>query len=151
MQGCRVEYIGRMTYRMMASSEFAAQWFPNGFTIEGVRRAPAVIYDRNDELHHKLLLQALNEVPSSFPNHYVPSIEKFADFIALGLGYGMIPDQQSASMVNSGQMVDLSPKCNVPVDLYWHCWNIKSDLLENLTRVLVHEAQTLLKGGRDVK
>ena len=144
MQGCRIEYIGRMKYRLMASPEFAAQWFFNGLTFEGVRRAPAVIYDRNDELHHKLLLQALDEVPASIPNHYVPSIEKFAEFITLGLGYGMIPDQQCTGMVCTGQMVDLSPEHHVPAELYWHCWNIKSELLEKLTQCLVHKAKALL-------
>ena len=144
MQGCRIEYIGRMNYRMMATPDFAAQWFPNGLTIEEVRLAPALIFDRQDELHHKLLLQTLEEVPTSFPTHYVPSVEKFADFIALGLAYGMLPDQQSKPLVHSGQMVDLAPHCHVPVELYWHCWNLKSDLLEKLTVHLMRQGKKLL-------
>jgi len=35
-------------------------------------------------------VQALKEVPSSFPAHYVPSVDKFAEFIVLGLAYGML-------------------------------------------------------------
>ena len=146
MQGCRIEYIGRMNYHMMAAPEFAAQWFPNGLTTEGVRHAPALIFSRQDELHHKLLQQALGEVPTKIPRHYVPSVEKFADFIALGLAYGMLPDQQSAPLVRTGQVVDLAPKYQVPVKLYWHCWNLKSDLLEKLTRHLIRRAITLLGG-----
>jgi LysR family transcriptional regulator (chromosome initiation inhibitor) len=145
MQGCRIEYIGRMHYHMMASPEFAAQWFPTGLNVEDVRRAPAIIFDRQDELHHKLLLQALKEVPSSFPTHYVPSVEKFADFIALGLAYGMLPDQQSTPLVNTGKIVDLSPDCHVPVELYWHCWNLKSDLLEKLTQNLIRKTKTFFE------
>lgn len=145
MQGCRIEYIGRMNYRMMAAPEFAVQWFPNGLNIENVRRAPALIFDRQDELHHKLLFQTLAEVPASFPTHYVPSVEKFADFIALGLAYGMLPDQQSTPLVSTGKIVDLSPDCYVPVELYWHCWNLKSDLLEKMTQHLIRKAKTLLE------
>ena len=145
MQGCRIEYIGRMYYHMMASPEFAAQWFPTGLNVEDVRRAPAIIFDRQDELHHKLLLQALKEVPSTFPTHYVPSVEKFADFIALGLAYGMLPDQQSIPLVNTGKIVDLSPDCHVPVELYWHCWNLKSDLLEKLTQNLIRKTKTFFE------
>jgi LysR family transcriptional regulator (chromosome initiation inhibitor) len=130
MQGCRIEYIGRMNYRMMAAPEFATRWFPDGLVIEDVRRAPAIIFDRQDELHHKLLYQALEEVPAAIPTNYVPSVEKFAEFIALGLAYGMLPDQQSTPLIGTGQMVDLSPDCHVPVKLYWHCWNLKSDLLK---------------------
>ncbi len=104
-----------------------------------------IIFDRQDELHHKLLLQALAEVPSSFPTHYVPSVDKFADFIALGLAYGMLPDQQSMPLVSTGKIVDLSPDCHVSVELYWHCWNLKSDLLEKLTQHLIRKAKTFLE------
>lgn len=145
MQGCRIEYIGRMNYRMMAAPEFADQWFPSGLTIEDVRRAPALIFDRQDELHHKLLRQTLDEVPAAIPTHYVPSVEKFADFIVLGLAYGMLPDQQSTALVRTGQMVDLSPDRHVSVKLYWHCWNLKSDSLEKLTQHLLRKSKTLLE------
>ncbi len=145
MQGCRIEYLGRMTYHMMAAPGFAAQWFPKGLTIEDVRRAPAVIFDRKDDLHHKLLNQTLGEVPAPLPTHYVPSVEKFAELIALGLAYGMLPDQQSTTPVRTGRMVDLSPDCHIPVKLYWHCWNLKSDLLEKLTQCLILKAKTVLE------
>ena len=145
MQGCRIEYLGCTNYHMMAAPGFAARWFPNGFAIEDVRQAPAVIFDRKDDLHHKLLHQALGKVPDSIPAHYVPSVEKFAEFIVLGLAYGMLPDQQSKPFVNNGQLVDLSPGCHVSVKLYWHCWNLKSDLLEKLTQHLNHKAKTLLE------
>ncbi|WP_300465173.1 LysR family transcriptional regulator ArgP [Desulfobacula sp.] len=143
MQGCRIEYIGCTNYHMMAAPEFAARWFPNGLAIDDIRQAPAIIFDRKDDLHHKLLHQALEEVPAAIPTHYVPSVEKFAEFIALGLAYGMLPDQQSMPLVRSGQLVDLSPGCHVSVKLYWHCWNLKSDLLEKLTQHLNPKTKTL--------
>ena len=144
MQGCRAEYLGRMNYRMMATPEFASEWFPGGITLEDVRRAPAIIFDRQDELHHKLLNQSLGE-PVSFPTHYVPSVEKFADFITMGLAYGMLPDQQSSPLINAGKVLDLSPNCHVSVKLYWHCWNLKSAVLGKLTQYLVRNAKTLLE------
>jgi DNA-binding transcriptional LysR family regulator len=88
---------------------------------------------------------ALEEVPAAIPTNYVPSVEKFAEFIALGLAYGMLPDQQSTPLIGTGQMVDLSPDCHVPVKLYWHCWNLKSDLLKKLTQQLISQAKTLLE------
>jgi len=145
MQGCRIKYLGRMDYHMMAAPEFAARYFTNGLTVEEVCHAPAIIFDRKDDLHYKLLHQALGEVPESIPTHYVPSIEKFAEYIVLGLAYGMLPDQQSTSLVNAGQVVSLSPDCRVSVKLYWHCWNLKSDLLEKLTQRLINKTKTLLK------
>ncbi len=145
MQGCQIEYLGCMNYRLVARPEFAALWFPNGLTLEGVQRAPALIFDRHDELLHKLLYQTFEEIPDPIPAHYLPSVEKYAEFIALGHAYGTLPDQQSRSLVGTGQMIDLSPNCHEPVKLYWHCWNLKSDVLANLTRNLISKAKTLLK------
>jgi len=146
MQGCRIDYIGRMQYRMLAAPEFAARWFPKGLTIEDAGRAPALMFNRKDELHRKLLRQALGALPAFIPTHYVPSAEKFAELIASGLACGMLPDQQSAPWVRDGRMVDLAPGHHVPVQLYWHCWNLKSALLEKLTRHLIRGGKTLLKG-----
>ena len=144
MQGCRVEYLGCMTYRMVAAPGFAARYFPHGLTIEDVRSSPALTFDRNDELLYKLLHQSLGEVPASIPTHYVPSVEKYAEFITLGLAYGVIPDQQSATLLGNGQIVDLAPECNIPVKLYWHCWGLKSNLLNRFTQQLSKQAKTLL-------
>ncbi len=145
MQGCRIEYLGRMNYRMMATPEFASKWFPDGLTMGDVHCAPAIIFNRQDELHQKLLHQSLEEVPASIPTHYVPSVEKFADFITMGLAYGMLPDHQSSPLLRAGKIIDLSSNCHVPVKLYWHCWNIKSDLLEKFTQYLIRNAKILLE------
>ncbi len=145
MQGCRIAYMGCMNYRMLAAPGFAAEWFPEGLAIEEVRRAPAVVFNRKDELHHKLLRQVLGEAPSPFPTHYVPSAEKFTEFIQSGVGYGMLPDHQSAPSVRDGRLVDLAPGRHASVNLYWHCWNLKSNLLETMTRHLIQRAKTLLQ------
>lgn len=64
--------------------------------------------------------------------------------MAAGLGYGMLPAQQSEPFIRTGQLVDLAPGYNVPVKLYWHCWNLKSKLLVKLTDQLTFRAETLL-------
>ena len=144
MQGCRIDYLGCINYRLMATPEFAARWFPKGISLEGVSQAPALIFDRNDELLHKLLNLTFEEVPPSIPAHYLPSVDKYAEFIALGHAYGSLPDQQSKPLVETNQLVDLSPFCHVSAKLYWHRWSIESELLKNLTQNLIRKARTLL-------
>ena len=147
LQGCRVDFIGTMTYHMTAAPSFAQQWFPDGLTRANAERAPAVVFNRKDELHRKLLRQALGVVPDAIPTHYVPSSEKFADFIAMGIGYGMLPHHQSTPYIRNGRLVDLAPDTQVPVKLYWHCWNLKSKLLDKLTQTLICQAKTLLESA----
>ena len=42
------------------------------------------------------------------------------------------------------RLVDLAPGVPVAVKLYWHCWNLNSDLLESLTQRLVQGANMQL-------
>lgn len=86
-------------------------------------------------------------MPALLPAHYLPSSEKFVDFIAAGLAYGMLPDQQSRDFFKQGRLVDLTPGGQVTVKLYWHCWNLKSMLLEDFTDHLVRCAGAVLNAG----
>ena len=149
MQGCRVDYLGRMDYRLLASPGFSARWFPDGLTIDAIGRAPAVIFNRKDDLHNKLFRLAFGTVPAAIPAHFVPSSEKFVDLIASGLAYGMLPDLQSAKLLRDGRLVNLLPDHYVPVKLYWHCWNFRSELLERFTRALVAGARKVLHNRVD--
>ncbi|WP_028581240.1 LysR family transcriptional regulator ArgP [Desulfogranum japonicum] len=145
VQGCRSEYLGCMDYRLVAAPDFARQWFPHGFTLKEAHHAPAVIFDKYDALHHKYLKKCCKETPVAFPAHYVPSVEKFADFVLKGLAYGMLPDKQIETLLAADKLIDLSPGMALPVKLYWHCWNLKSELLVKLTRHLLTTSKALLK------
>lgn len=144
MQGCRIDPIGRMTYRMVATPGFADRWFPNGITMEAASRAPAVTFNRKDTLHQQLLTQAFEKCPKYMPIHYVPSAEKFADFIASGLAYGMLPEQQIMPLAESGGIIDLTPGYSVAVNLYWQCWNLNATLLKKLSEQLIQRGRLLL-------
>ncbi len=144
LQGCRTDYLGRMNYHMLAAPEFAKKWFPTGLTIAEAFLAPAIIFNRKDELHHKHFQLVLGQVPENLPVNYIPSAEKFVDVIANEIGYGMLPFQQSEPFIRTGQLVDLAPDYVVPVKLYWHCWNLKSKPLIKFTEQLIFRAKTLL-------
>jgi LysR family transcriptional regulator (chromosome initiation inhibitor) len=144
LQGCRSDLLGRMHYGLVAAPTFIRRWLPAGVTPAAVKQAPAVIFNRKDTLHHKLFQRVFGLVPTDLPTHYIPSSERFADAIAMGLGYGMLPRQQSDPFVHAGGLVELLPEHKVPVDLYWQCWNLKSALLEQFTGQLIREAKRLL-------
>ncbi len=141
MQGCTVAELGCMPYRVFAAPDFAKQWFGGSMlTLDGCRRAPLILFNRKDEVHHQLFFQVLGELPAPLITHYLPSSERFVDFIVGGMGYGMLPDQQSRTMVEQKKIIDLSPGFFVAVHLYWHCWNIGSKALRELSRYLIREA-----------
>ncbi len=144
MQGCRVEFLGVMNYRLLATPEFAERWFSDGLSLTAAGSAPAVIFNRKDRLHHQFLEQELGQLPSALPCHYIPTPEQFLQVIADGFSYGMLPDWQSLALRNSSKLVELVPATAYPVKLYWHCWNLQSKPLGDFSRQLVIGARQLL-------
>ncbi|MBU3917191.1 LysR family transcriptional regulator ArgP [bacterium] len=136
MQGCNTTYLGSMNYRLTASPDFMAEFFPEGFTSTAVKHAPAVIFNIKDQQHNQLLQRVFQEKINDIPAHYVPAVKEYAQFITNGFGYGMLPDQQCAKLIKTGKLVDIIPTHHMLVKLYWHRWNLKSDLLDRFTSFL---------------
>ncbi len=137
MQGCRVEYIGEVAYGLYCSKNFAEKWFPDGLNKAQLSLAPSLCFTRDDELNYKIISQIFDTVPKQAPTNYVPSTLVFAELIRGGLAYGVLPEQQSRHLLESGEVVDLAPSEKVRVELYWHCWNLKSRLLNAFTEELL--------------
>ena len=136
VQGCTATHIGTMVYRLLATPFFINRYFRNGFTIETVKSTPLVIFNRKDNLQSVLLKKIFSKKIEDIPTNYIPSTEKFVAFILNGHAYGAVPDEQSRALINKGTLVELAPGSSISIDLYWHCWNIKSELLEKFTEAL---------------
>jgi LysR family transcriptional regulator (chromosome initiation inhibitor) len=144
MRGCSVSPLGLMRYRMVAAPAFAQRWFPGGMNREAARHAPVMVFDRKDTLQTKFLLQHFGLPEGSYPFHYVPASDPYLEAIRRGLGYGMLPLEQCAAMLGSGELVDLTPGLHVDVPLYWHAWRIQPARLERMGAALVQAARAVL-------
>lgn len=144
MQGCRVEFLGTMKYRLLASPEFVDRWFPGGLDRSEVQLAPAVIFNRKDQLHYTFLRQAFSEAVKMKFVHYVPAPEQFLQMIIDGYACGMVPDWQSEMLRKNGKLIEVYAAAHVGIDLYWHCWNLTSAPLQMFSGQLVREARRLL-------
>jgi LysR family transcriptional regulator (chromosome initiation inhibitor) len=144
MHGCTATPLGLMRYRMVASSSFARQWFPDGLNREAAQHAPVVVFDRKDSLQSAFLLEHLGLPEGAYPCHYVPASEPFEQAIRLGLGYGMLPLEQCQAMLDDGTMVDLAPRLYADVPLYWHAWRIQPQRVERMGAALVKAAHGVL-------
>jgi LysR family transcriptional regulator (chromosome initiation inhibitor) len=141
MQGCRMQFLGVMRYHCACSPKFATRWFPHGLTLEAARRAPAVVFNRDDTVHDRFLALHLGASPGEAPRHHVPDSERFVDFVLGGAGYGLIPALQASERLAKGSLVDLAPASPMPVPLSWHCWNIPSTLLAQIGEALATAAR----------
>jgi LysR family transcriptional regulator (chromosome initiation inhibitor) len=142
--GCTVTKLGRIRYRAAATSSFAARWFPDGPTPEALAVAPLVDFDRADDLQSRYLRSVTRRTHQP-PRHHVPASADFADAIALGLGWGMLPDSQREARPG---VVDLDPGNAIDVPLYWQQWNLRSPLLDAVAGEVLAEARRSLSGRR---
>jgi LysR family transcriptional regulator (chromosome initiation inhibitor) len=141
--GCTVTPLGRMVYRPMATPGFAARWFPNGVDAAALAVAPLIDFDRKDELQARYL-RSVTRRPVDPPRHLVPASADFAAAVTLGLGWGMLPDQQADAARASGALVALDETRSIAVPLFWQQWNLRSTLLDRVAASVVAHARAAL-------
>lgn len=139
--GCTSTPLGRMTYRPRASPSFAARWFPDGPDADSLVRAPVVVFDEKDLLQ-AIYAREVAGVPLDPPRHVVPASADFALAVRLGLGWGMLPDEQAEGTV----LLDESR--HLDVALHWQQWNLRSPLLDAVASEVVATGRAVLASGR---
>lgn len=129
VQGCRSTRLGTMRYRPMATPAFVAQWFADSVDAMSLERAPVIVFDRSDDLQDAYLRQRSRRRLDP-PRHYIPASSQFSEAIGLGLGWGMLPREQSEAAERAGLLVDFAPGHHVDVTLYWQQWTLQTPALE---------------------
>ena len=134
VQGCTASRLGTMRYRPMAAPGFAAQWFAVGFTAAALATAPVVVFDRKDDLQDRYLRS--RAITARAPRHYIPGSTEFAEAIKAGLGWGMLPDQQTPGWESAGHVVDLDPGAHADITLYWQQWSLHTPALDTVADLI---------------
>ncbi|MFG1792200.1 LysR family transcriptional regulator ArgP [Nocardia sp. NPDC049149] len=143
VQGCKVERLGAMRYRPMAEPCFARTWFGNGATAAAYAVAPVVLFDRKDDLQDRHLRRRSRQMLDP-PRHYVPSSTGFAEALRLGLGWGMLPDLQSANLRDT-ELVAIDGDAFIDVPLYWQQWRLDSPALSSVAAAIADAAAESLR------
>ena len=133
VQGCAVTRLGVMRYRPMATPSFADRWFADGPTADALAYAPMVVFDRKDDLQHRYLRLRTRATP---PTHYIPGSTDFAEAVRLGLGWGMLPDQQTPGWEEAGDTVDFDPGHHDDITLYWQQWALRTPALDTVADLI---------------
>ena len=144
MKGCIAHFLGNMTYRLVATEEFAQLWFTQGVHRDSLRTAPAVLFNEKDQLHTEFIQRQFGLNPSQYPHHLIPSTTAFFDAICNGIGYGWLPDYQCEILIQQHKLVELSSIMRLQMPLYWHHWKEQSHALEHITLVLKNNAQSMM-------
>jgi LysR family transcriptional regulator (chromosome initiation inhibitor) len=145
IQGCRMLPLGSMSYGLYCTPLFAKEWFPNGLRHGDLTNIPTIRFNRKDFLNDLCMRKVFSHDPGfSPPTYYIPSSEKFVDWLLRGLCYGPAPVAQCSELVADGKLVDLLLNMHVEVPLFCHYWNLRTGLLDTFAKNLQLRASNLL-------
>jgi LysR family transcriptional regulator (chromosome initiation inhibitor) len=143
--GCRVQPLGVMRYRATASPTFARRWFADGVTAKTLRLAPALIFNRRDELQERFVRRVLGGRAGQLRAHLLPSPTAFVEASLLGLGWGMNPEHLAEAHLKSKRLIDLVAGKWLDVPLYWQQWSLASYSLDTLASAMIAQAAKSLR------
>jgi len=133
--------LGAMRFVCVAAPAFAGHWFGDGFVVDALALAPAVVHDR--DLMACFLAREAGYV-RPFPHHTLPLSTALNDTVFGGLAYGLMPYLQAAQGLSQGSLVDLLPGRYIDVDLDWHAWELDTPFTHALNEQIVSTARRYL-------
>ena len=136
LRGCKMEALGSMGYVVVAQAAYAAAHCPKGLNAHNFHKLPFVAFNRKDHLQHGFVEQAFELPRVMLKQLFVPSSEGQVRAVQAGWGVSVLPELSVHEFIASGELVNLAPRHRLEVALYWHCWNLSSDVLDALSSAL---------------
>ncbi len=148
LRGCKVLSLGAMQYVAVASPAYAKMHCPQGLTPHNFRQIPFIAFNRKDDLQTEFVGRAFGLRRVSLSQRFVPSTEGQVRAVLADWGVSVLPKLQVQNLLDTGDLVNLAPSTTLPVNLYWHCWNLDSVVIDRLTAALSAAALAALKTQR---
>jgi LysR family transcriptional regulator (chromosome initiation inhibitor) len=144
LRSCKVESLGAMRYVAVAAPDFADRYCPDGLSPHNFSTLAFVAFNRKDDLQAEFVAAACGLKSVVLRQLYVPSSEGQVQAVLAGWGASVLPELKVREHLRSGTLVNLMPQRSLDVALYWHCWNLKSAVLDALTHALQSAAAAVL-------
>jgi LysR family transcriptional regulator, chromosome initiation inhibitor len=145
LRGCKVLPLGAMHYVAVANKDYAKLHCPQGLDPHNFRNIPFIAFNRKDDLPSDFVSRALGLRWVTLSQRFVPSSQGQVSAALAGWGACVVPEIRVRNLLTSGELVNLAPLVTLPIDLYWHCWNLDSAVIDSLTKVLAEAAQQALE------
>ena len=145
LRGCKVARLGAMEYIAVATPELARQRLGSlGLTAHNFRDIPFIAFNRKDDMQSEFVSKAFGLKRVTLNQLFVPSSEGQLRAVLAGWGASVVPRLLAEELVERGQLVNLAPQVTLPIQLYWHCWNLESEVLDALSAALAQSAAQFL-------
>ena len=140
LRGCKVVPLGAMNYVAVAAPGFAQERLGGELTAHNFRKAPFVAFNRKDDMQSEFVGKAFGLKRVTLSQLFVPSSEGQVRAVLAGWGVSVVPELLVRGLLAQGQLVNLAPAHTLQIQLYWHCWNLQSEVLDTLSAALTQAA-----------
>ncbi|MEO8012878.1 LysR family transcriptional regulator ArgP [Polaromonas sp.] len=145
LRGCKVVPLGAMEYVAVATPALAQERLGGkALTAHNFREIAFVAFNRKDDMQSEFVGQAFGLKRVMLNQLFVPSSEGQVRAVLAGWGVSVLPRLLAQPLLDQGLLVNLAPSCVLPIQLYWHCWNLESEVLDALTCALTRSAEVAL-------
>ncbi len=115
-----------------------------GLDAHNFRAVPFVAFNRKDDLQCEFVARAFRLKRVALNQLFVPSSEGQVRAALAGWGVSVVPLLLVRGLLEQGRLVNVAPASSLPVQLYWHCWNLASEVLAQLTAALTGAGEQAL-------
>ncbi len=143
LRGCRCHLLGAMDYVLVADPIYAQRHLgttdlsTSGSAAHRLRTQSFISYNRRDAMPTHLMAQLFGLRGVNLQQVFVPSCHAMVRAVREGWGVAVVPRQLVHHELAQGDLVNLLPRQNLALPLYWHCWNLQSAIIDSLTQALV--------------
>jgi LysR family transcriptional regulator, chromosome initiation inhibitor len=157
LRGCKVTPLGAMDYIAVATPALAQSRLARAgeasapgkgsawLTAHNFQKLPFVAFNRKDDLQADFVARAFGLKRVTLNQLFVPSSEGQVRAVLAGWGASVVPRLLAQGLIEQGLLVNLAPDEALPVELYWHCWNLQSEVLDALTAAIAAAAKAALR------
>jgi LysR family transcriptional regulator (chromosome initiation inhibitor) len=147
LRGCKVVPLGAMEYVAVAQAAYAREHLAKGLDPHNFRDVPFIAFNRKDDMQSEFVGKAFGLKRVTLNQLFVPSSEGQVRAVLAGWGVSVVPELLARGLLAQGDLVNVAPKARLPIQLYWHCWNLESEVLDALTAALTGAAGAALTGA----
>jgi LysR family transcriptional regulator (chromosome initiation inhibitor) len=145
LRGCRMVALGKMAYVAVANREVTQRLGAKGLSAHNFQTLPFIAFNRKDDLQAEFVSRHFGLRHVRLVQCFVPSSEGQVRAALAGWGATVVPELLVRPLLESGELIDLAPRAELGVNLYWHCWNLDSAVLAALTEAIGEAAKKALK------
>ncbi len=144
LRGCKVVPLGAMSYVAVATPALARERLQGELTPHNFRKVPFVAFNRKDDMQAEFVGKAFGLKRVTLSQLFVPSSEGQVRAVLADWGVSVVPELLVRGLLAQGQLVNLAPAHSLQIQLYWHCWNLQSEVLDSLSAALTEAAALAL-------